>query len=275
MTYINSSNFIKAVKFIYQNLDEPISIELIAKNIGVSISTLKRLFLDASGSSVGSFIRRLRMERAFRSLKNKEESILEIALSSGFEDASAFARTFKANFGYSPSFARNKINIVSELECVSLEDPEIIEIDEFKIQAVTKQGLYFEAAPLAWKTLEGYLSEEMLDDDFTGTFIAIGHDNPHDGEIAEDRVRFSAGVAYLSADLRIESITIAGGEYAKFNYSGKLNNMGLAYHYIYGAWLNKSSVKIDDIKSAFMIMDKFPNNFEESRVSIYVPIVNC
>lgn len=227
MTYINSSNFIKAVKFIYQNLDEPISIELIAKNIGVSISTLKRLFLDASGSSVGSFIRRLRMERAFRSLKNKEESILEIALSSGFEDASAFARTFKANFGYSPSFARNKINIVSELECVSLEDPEIIEIDEFKIQAVTKQGLYFEAAPLAWKTLEGYLSEEMLDDDFTGTFIAIGHDNPHDGEIAEDRVRFSAGVAYLSADLRIESITIAGGEYAKFNYSGKLNNMGL------------------------------------------------
>mgnify|MGYP000255185635 FL=1 len=87
MTYINSSNFIKAVKFIYQNLDEPISLELIAKNIGVSIATLKRLFLDASGSSVGSFVRRLRMERAFRSLKNKEESVLEIALSSGFEDA--------------------------------------------------------------------------------------------------------------------------------------------------------------------------------------------
>lgn len=275
MTYINSSNFIKAVKFIYQNLDEPISLELIAKNISVSISTLKRLFLDASGSSVGSFIRRLRMERAFRSLKDKEESILEIALSSGFEDASAFARTFKTNFGYTPSFARNKINIVSELECVSLEDPEIVEIAEFKIQAVTKQGLYFEAAPLAWKTLEGYLSEEMLDDDFTGTFIAIGHDNPHNGEIAEDKVRFSAGVAYLSADLRIESITIAGGKYAQFNYTGKLNNMGLAYHYIYGAWLNKSSVKIDHINSAFMIMDKFPNNFEESAVSIYVPIVNC
>gem|GEM_PF-3607419 len=33
MTYINSSNFIKAVKFIYENLDEPISLELIAKNI--------------------------------------------------------------------------------------------------------------------------------------------------------------------------------------------------------------------------------------------------
>jgi len=219
-------------------------------------------------------MRRLRMERAFRSLKNKEESVLEIALSSGFEDASAFARTFKANFGYSPSFARNKINIVSELECVSLEDPEIVEITEFKIQAVTKQGLYFEAAPLAWKNLEEHFGEEALNDDFTGTFIAIGHDNPHDGEIAEDQVRFSAGITCLNTDLKLEEITVKGGRYAKFNYTGKLNNMGLAYHYIYGAWLNKSATKIDSTKPAFMMMDKFPNNFEESRVSIYVLIIN-
>ena len=275
MAYLNSNNFIKAIKFIYQNIDEPITLELIAKNIGSSVSTLKRLFLDATGSSAGSFIRRLRMERAFRSLQNKEYSVLEIALSSGFEDHSAFTRSFKENFGYNPSLARTKMNIVNELEAVSLEEPEIIEIDEFKIQAVTKQGLYFEVAPLAWKTLKEHLDEAVLGDDFTGTFIAIGHDNPHDGEIAEDQVRFSAGVAYLSADLRIESITIAGGDYAKFNYTGKLNNMGLAYHYIYGAWINKSSVKIDDTKPAFMMMDKFPDTFEEQRVSIYVPIINC
>jgi AraC family transcriptional regulator len=270
-----NSNFIKTVKFIYQNLDEPISLEWIAKNIGVSVSTVKRLFLEASGTSMGSFVRWLRMERSFRSLKNKEESVLEMALSNGFENASNFAQTCQANFGYNPSFARNKINIVSELECVSLEDPEIIELTEFKVQAVTKQGLYFETAPLAWNTLKRHLSKEALDDDFTGTFVAIGHDNPDDGEIAEDKVRFSAGVAYLSADLRIESITVAGGDYAKFNYTGKLNNVGLAYHYIYGAWLNQSAVKIDDTKPAFMMMNKCPDNFEESRVSIYVPIIKC
>ncbi|MCC8398519.1 MAG: AraC family transcriptional regulator [Rickettsia endosymbiont of Labidopullus appendiculatus] len=274
MTYVNSNNFTKAVKFIYQNLDEPINLELIAKNIGISVSTLKRLFLDATELSAGSFIRRLRMERAFRSLKNKEDSILEIALSSGFEDASAFTRSFKKNFGYSPSFARNKVSIVNELECVLLTEPEIIEIEDFKIQAVTKQGLYFEVAPLAWKTLKEYLNEEVFGDDFTGTFVAIGHDNPHDGEIAEDQVRFSAGINCLSTDFMLEQITIAGGGYAKFNYTGKLNNMGLAYHYIYGAWLNKSTIKIDDTKPAFMMMDKFPDNFEEYRVSIYVPLIN-
>ncbi len=272
MTYINSNNFIKTVKFIYQNIDNPISLELIAKNIGVSVSTLKRLFIDATGSSAGSFIRRLRMERAFRSLQNKEESVLEIALSSGFEDHSAFTRSFKENFGYSPSFVRSKISIVNELESVSLEEPEIIEIDAFKIQAVTKQGLYFEAAPLAWQTLKEHLDETVLGDDFTGTFIAIGYDNPHDGEVAEDQVRFSAGVAHLESDLGCDEIIIARGAYAKFNYIGKLNNMGLAYHYIYGAWLNKSAIKIDDKNPAFMVIDKFPDNFQEQNVSIYMPL---
>lgn len=162
---------------------------------------------------------------------------------------------------------------MNELECVSLEDPEIIEIDEFKIQAITKQGLYFEAAPLAWKILKEHLDEASLGDDFTGIFIAIGHDNPHDGEVTEDQVRFSAGIVHLERDLGCNEIIVAKGTYAKFNYTGKLNNMGLAYHYIYGAWLNKSTIKIDYKNPAFIVMDKFPDNFQEQNVSIYVPLL--
>ena len=37
---------------------------------------------------------------------------------------------------------------------------------------------------------------------------------------------------------------------------------------------NKSSVNIVDSKPAIMI-DKFLNIFEDNRVSIYVPIINC
>jgi hypothetical protein len=48
---------------------------------------------------------------------------------------------------------------------------------------------------LLGRSLKNIWVRKALGDDFTGTFIAIGHDNPHDGEIAEDQVRFSAGVA--------------------------------------------------------------------------------
>src|SRR6476620_438399 len=100
MGYINDNMFAKAVRYIYDNIDKPIELEGVASNIGLSISSLKRLFEEAVNQSPGAFIRKLRMEMAFRSLKSRDESILEIALSYGFEDQSAFARRFKQTFGY-------------------------------------------------------------------------------------------------------------------------------------------------------------------------------
>lgn len=272
MSYLNHNNFVKAVKFVHENIDQAITLEDIAKATSISVSSLKRLFLEATNVSVGAFIRHLRMERAFRSLKNKQISVLEVALSSGFEDHSAFARAFKENFGYSPTCAREKINIVDELDCVSLEEPEIVEIDEIKVQSVTKQGTYFEAAPLAWQSLKTYLTSAELDDDFTGTFIGIGHDNPHDGDVKEDQVRFSAGISLCSRELNIQHRVIAKGMYAKFNYTGKPNNLGLAYHYIYGPWSTQSQLTINAHIPAFMVFDGFPEGLKEQNIAIYVPL---
>lgn len=50
--------------------------------------------------------------------------------------------------------------------------------------------------------------------------------------------------------------------------------MGLAYHYLYGAWRNKSSKQIDDKNSAFILMDRFPDDFSEYYVEIYVPLIS-
>ena len=100
MTYINDNNFAKAVRFIYENIDKPIILEDIAKAVGLSLTSLKRLFEEASNQSPGAFIRKLRMEIAFRTLKSREDSILEIALQSGFDNQAAFARCFKQAFGF-------------------------------------------------------------------------------------------------------------------------------------------------------------------------------
>lgn len=212
------------------------------------------------------------MEHAFRSLKNKEISALEVALSCGFENHSAFSRAFKENFGFPPTHARKTISIVDELECITLQEPEFIEINEIKLQAVTKQGSYFEAAPLAWQSLKNHLIETELSDDFTGTFIGIGHDNPHHENISENHVRFSAGVALDSRSLSIPHIVISQGIYAKFSYTGKPNNLGAAYHYIYGFWCTQSSIKINDQIPAFMVFDTFPDGFKEQSIAIYVPL---
>ena len=56
----------------------------------------------------------------YRTLMDREASVLEAALSSGFEDHSAFSRSFKRAFGCSPS-GRNKDLLQRELEHVELE----------------------------------------------------------------------------------------------------------------------------------------------------------
>ena len=274
MSNINNTNFVKAVRFIYDNIDQPIKLEEIASAIGISLSTLKRLFLEATDQTPGLFIRRLRMELAFRSLRSRNDSILEVALSSGFDDQSAFARSFKETFGYPPTEARKKLNIVNELECISLGEPDIIELTDLNLQCVTKTGLYVEAAKNAWSDLRGKLNAEEVSDDFSGIYIGIGHDNPHEDGIAEDRVRFTAGVTLVKRDLKIECITVPGGRYARFRYIGKPVNLGLAYHYIYGKWLEASLAEINKKIPAFMAFDGFPHGLKEQNILIHVPLLS-
>ncbi len=272
MSYIKNTQFVKAVRFIYENIDQPIILEEIARSIGVSLSSLKRIFAEGTNQTPGAFIRRFRMELAFRSLQSRNDSILEVALSSGFDDQSAFARCFKDTFGYTPTQARKKLNIVNELESISLDEPIIVELNDLPIQAVTKQGLYVEAAKNAWCTLAKKLQTDELGDDFSGMLIGIGYDNPHDGEVEVDKVRFSAGIALLRRDLGIEHISLQGGRYARFQYIGKPANLGLAYHYIYGKWKEKSEFEINKKIPAFLTFDDMPNALKEQKIFIHVPL---
>lgn len=275
MSYINNKNFGKAVRFIYDNIDQNINLQDVADSVGISLSSLKRMFLEIADQSPGAFIRRFRMEFAFRSLNSKKDSILAIALGAGFEDQSAFTRCFKEMFGYSPREARKKLNIVNELDSVTLDEPEIVELDQLNIQVITQQGLYFESAPKAWALLKEKLLPEELEDDFSGIYIGISRDNPHHGAISENQVRFSAGVTHIQRDLGIEHMIIPAGKYAKFHYAGKLANLGLAYHYIFGKWSEHSFYKIDLEKLAFRMSDEFPNGLKEQKLAIYVPLITA
>lgn len=272
MTYISNDKFAQILSFICSQKDQPFKLDEVAKASGLSLSSLKRLFLEATDQSAGSFIRKMRMEMAFRSLKNDEDSVLAIALSAGFEDHSAFTRAFKKTFGFAPRFSRESINIVQELDYVKLQMPEIVEVDAIEIQCFTNQGNYWEAAVGAWGSLKEALERnEMLDDDFAGTYIGIGHDNPHEGHVAEDKVRFTAGVALAGRTLGTETRTISKGKYAKFQFFGKPNNLGLAYHYIFGH-SEECMINIDKTQPPFIMFDGFPDGIKEQSMLIYVPL---
>lgn len=80
------------------------SVAHIAARLNMSEQTFRRRFVEASGQAPKAFISAIQMDRAVELLKsNKEMNISEVARECGFEELSAFSRSFKRSFGCTPS----------------------------------------------------------------------------------------------------------------------------------------------------------------------------
>ncbi len=92
-----------AVKFIQFNYSHDISVDDIAKAVGVSRSHLYRVFIAAMGQSPIDYLTAYRVDEACSLLKNTDLSVAEVAASVGFLDQFYFSRVFKRVKGMPPS----------------------------------------------------------------------------------------------------------------------------------------------------------------------------
>ena len=101
----------RAVAFIEANLGERFSLEILARQAGVSRFHFARQFRRATGFSPMEYLMRQRIERGKRILARGEVSICEVAATLGFCDQSHFTRTFRRMTGQSPrEYARWRAN---------------------------------------------------------------------------------------------------------------------------------------------------------------------
>jgi AraC family transcriptional regulator len=85
-----------------------LSLAGIAAVVGVHPITLARGFRSAHGCSVGTYVRRLRVELAGRWLLETNLPLAEIALAAGFCDQSHFSNLFRRVVGVTPSHYRRQ-----------------------------------------------------------------------------------------------------------------------------------------------------------------------
>lgn len=96
----------KAMLLMERNLESPLSAEFIARHVGVSVRQLERLFKTETALSPSQFALRIRLQHAHQRLLHGQEPIADIALQSGFVNRSHFARSFRLEFGITPSALR-------------------------------------------------------------------------------------------------------------------------------------------------------------------------
>ena len=92
-----------AVRYINNHFNEKIRIQELAKHIGISRSYLVKLVRQETGMSPQEYLIAVRMRRAADLLTRSNDPIRLIAAECGYEDALAFSKVFKSNFGQNPS----------------------------------------------------------------------------------------------------------------------------------------------------------------------------
>jgi AraC family transcriptional regulator len=95
--------------YIEDHIGERISLDELARQVGVSRFHFARQFRLSTGESPMGYLRQVRIERSKSILQARETTIAEVAARLGFSDQSHFTRIFGRLVGVSPgSFVRDE-----------------------------------------------------------------------------------------------------------------------------------------------------------------------
>ena len=99
---------------IEYNLKENINIDLLSKKFSLSERHLRRIFNFAFKQTLGDYIRSRKLSASLNDLEKDDTNILNIALDYGFDYEQNYIRSFKQEFGITPSDFRRTGNITKE-----------------------------------------------------------------------------------------------------------------------------------------------------------------
>jgi two-component system response regulator YesN len=94
--------FTKIYECIKKNVFADISLEYVAQQVGMSPQYLSRIFKEEVGMNFIDYVTSKRISYAKKLLENRDKSIRDIAIESGYSDPSYFSKIFKKIVGLTP-----------------------------------------------------------------------------------------------------------------------------------------------------------------------------
>ena len=101
-------NVNKIILFVEQHINEKITLEMIAKHLGISEIHVSRIFKAETGKNLIQYINEQKIQRAIELMEHSNMKIKDVAEAVGFEDQLYFNKVFKKIIGISPSKYRSK-----------------------------------------------------------------------------------------------------------------------------------------------------------------------
>lgn len=135
------------IDYIESNLTENIEYKKLARIVGVSEYSLKRIFLFLTGVSLSEYIRKRRLSKAYEELKMTNIKVIDLAMKYNYDSAISFARSFKSLFGVTPTECRKSDMKYKQFSVITLRKNGNTEHEiNYEIKKFNKKIIYcFEA----------------------------------------------------------------------------------------------------------------------------------
>lgn len=98
----------KIERHVKENLDRPIRVEELARQLSLSPSHFTRAFKESFGDSPHTYIVRSRLKLAQQMMLSTGEALSQIACACGFADQSHFSKAFRRGIAESPNAWRRR-----------------------------------------------------------------------------------------------------------------------------------------------------------------------
>jgi transcriptional regulator GlxA family with amidase domain len=105
---IADENLLAVLKMMETNVETPVSREMLAMSVKLSVRQLERAFRAQLGAGVHQHYLGIRLRRARQLLRDSSLSVFEIGLATGFGSAAHFSRAYKSAFGMPPTQVRKR-----------------------------------------------------------------------------------------------------------------------------------------------------------------------
>ncbi len=280
----------RGVDYIEASLDKDIDINDVAKAAHMSRWHFQRMFRALTGDTVKCYIRTRRLSHSIDSLINTDISILDIALTAGYDSQESFTRAFKQNFNIAPGKFRNtgqshqfmrRIQFDKEylqhIDSNISKSPEIHTIDQqlFVGMKTSYYGIDSEKNNLAEKVIG-------LWDKFLPLMSEIKSATPNIGYgIIEQTADDSELLNYYSVAIvdtintipkHMVSLVLPPQQYATFEHKGNPRQLDNTVNYIYSTWLPQSNYRHTNAADIEFYGEDYIPNSEDSLIYYSIPI---
>ena len=92
----------QVIQMMEQNIEEPISPSILARDVGMSTRQLERLFRRYLNRSPKRYYMELRLQKARNLLMQTDMSVINVALACGFASPSHFSKCYRAHYDTTP-----------------------------------------------------------------------------------------------------------------------------------------------------------------------------